>query len=335
MALRTTTRRHRRYRPMLRLVGRRLLWTLPLMVLISVAVFALAALSPADSSSAFLGARDEFTGGSAREGVEALIAQPHWFQAWWQWVTTAFTGDLGYSTSGRMPVLDVVGARLPWTVLLMVIGLVLGIILAVPLAVLAALRRESLIARAISSSLWALSAVPAFLVALVLVGVLSLGLGWLPAGGLTDPGAGLSVTQVVRHLALPALAVGAAQLPWLGLHLQRALEEHLDSPATRAAQLRGVSETRVLTRHVLPSAAIPVLAIAGSRLPEVVAGAVIVEQVFSWPGLGRSLVAAALAQDFALLATTTVVFTAVAVLGGLLADLGLTLADPRTDPDEL
>lgn len=328
--------RQRRSRlPLLRLACRRLLWLLPLLVVISIAVFVLTAVSPADSSSAFLGVRDEFTGGSAREGVESLVSQPHWIPAWWRWAGAAVTGDLGYSTSGRMPVLDVVTARLPWTVLLMVVGLVLGAVLSVPLAVLAALRPGGLLERAIASSLWALSSVPAFLVAAVLMAVFALGPGWFPAGGLTDPGASVSVPQVVRHLGLPALAVAAAQLPWITLHLHRALVEHADSPATRAARLRGVSESRVLARHVLPSAAVPVLAIAGARLPEVVAGAVLVEQIFSWPGLGQSLVGAALARDFALLTATTLLLTAVAVVGGLLADVGLALLDPRTDPDEL
>jgi len=324
----------------LRLVRRRLLWAVPLMGAISLAVFALAAASPTDAAAAFLGARDEFTGGAARAGVEDVVAGAHasgahWAEAWWRWASGLVTGDLGVSTSARLPVADVVAARLPWTLLLMVLGLALGAAAAVPLALLAARRPHGLLARVLTSGLWALSAVPAFLVAMGLMAVLALGLGWLPTGGLTDAGAAVTPGQVARHLVLPVLAVALAQLPWITLHLHRAVTAQLRSPATEAARLRGVPEWQVLARHVLPTAAVPTLAIAGARLPEVVAGSVLVEEVFSWPGLGQSLVTAALAQDFALLAASTVLLSAVAVLGGLLADLCLVRIDPRTDPDAL
>lgn len=319
----------------LRLCLRRLAWAVPLMVTVSLAVFALAAISPTDAASAFLGGRDEFTGGSARAGVESLVAAPHWLAAWWDWATGVVSGDLGTSTVNRAPVGDVVAHRLPWTLLLMIVGLGVGATVSVPLALAAALRPRGVVARVLTAGLWGLSAVPAFLSAMVLIAVLSLTLGWLPAGGITDPGAPLDVSQVTRHLVLPALAVAVAQLPWITLHLHRALVEQLETTSTDAARLRGVAEWRVLLRHVLPSAAVPTLAIAGARLPEVVAGSVLVEEILSWPGLGRALVGAALAQDFALLAVATVLLTVVAILGGLLADLCLVAIDPRTDPHAL
>ena len=288
-----------------------------------------------DAASAFLGGRDEFTGGSARADVESLVAGPHWLSAWWHWGTGVVSGDLGTSTANRAPVGDVVAGRLPWTLLLMIVGLGVGGAVSVPLALAAALHPGGVVARTLTAGLWALSAVPAFLTAMVLIAVLSLTLGWLPAGGLTDPGAPLGVSQVARHLVLPALAVAVAQVPWITLHLHRALTEQLETTSTDAARLRGVPEWRVLLRHVLPAAAVPTLAVAGARLPEVVAGSVLVEEIFSWPGLGRALVGAALAQDFALLAVATVLLTLVAILGGLLADLCLVWIDPRTEPDAL
>ncbi|WP_432501027.1 ABC transporter permease [Kineococcus arenarius] len=307
----------------LRLAGRRLAWAVPLVAVLSLAVFALAAVSPTDAASAFLGANEEFTGGTSRADVERLVTGAPWPRAWAQWAAGLLTGDLGTSTTLRQPVADVVTGRLPWTLLLMVVGLAVGAAVSVPLALLAALRPHGPVARVLTGGVWALSAVPAFLSAVVLTGLLSLTLGWFPAGGLTDPGAPVTPDQVVRHLALPALAVALAQLPWITLHLHRAVTVQLRTTATDAARLRGVPERRVLVRHVLPTAAVPTLAVAGARLPEVVAGSVLVEEVFSWPGLGRALVQAALAQDFALLATTTVLLTVVAVLGGLLADLCL------------
>lgn len=319
----------------LRLAGRRVLWAVPLVALISLAVFALAAVAPTDAASAFLGANDEFTGGSARGDVERVVTGTHWLQAWWQWATGVVTGDLGVSTSNRGPAADVVVGRLPWTLLLMVVGLAVGGGVSVPLALVAALHPRGVVARILIGGMWALSAVPAFLCAMALMGLLSLALAWFPAGGLTDPGAPVTAAQVGRHLVLPVLAVALAQLPWITLHLHRAMTVQLRTTSTEAARLRGVPEWRVLLRHVLPTAAVPTLAIAGARLPEVVAGSVLVEEIFSWPGLGRALVQAALAQDFTLLAVSTVLLTVVAILGGLLADLCLVTIDPRTDPDAL
>lgn len=331
----TTLRAASRTTGALRLTGRRLAWALPLIVAISFAVFALAAAAPSDATAAFLGARDEFTGAAARHGVDALLGDGNWVQAWTQWGMDAVAGDLGWSTSARADVTAVVTARLPWTLLLMTLGLAVAAVAGVALALGAALRPHGLFARGLTAVLWALSALPSFLVAMTLTGVFALGFGWFPAGGLTDPGAPVTPEQIARHLVLPVLAVALSQLPWITLHLHRATTDQLYTTATEAARLRGVPEWRVLARHVLPTAAVPTLAIAGARLPEVVAGSVLVEEIFGLPGLGQSLVDAALAQDLALLAAATVFLTVVALLGGLLADLALVRIDSRTDPDAL
>ncbi|EME55791.1 ABC transporter [Rhodococcus ruber BKS 20-38] len=310
-------------------------WSVPLVVAISFAVFALAAVAPTDATAAFLGARDEFTGSAARHGVDALLGDRDWVQAWARWSLNAMAGDLGWSSSARADVTGVVAARLPWTLLLMTLGLAVAATSSVALTIVAALRPTSLFAQGLTAVLWVLSALPSFLVAMTLTAVFALGFGWFPAGGLTDPGAPVTPDQVMRHLSLPVLAVALSQLPWITLHLHRAITGQLRTTATEAARLRGVAEWRVLARHVLPTAAVPTLAIAGARLPEVVAGSALVEQIFGLPGLGQGLVQAALAQDLALLAAATVLLTVVALLGGLLADLALVRIDPRTDPDAL
>lgn len=314
------------------LILRRLSWAMPLLVAISLGIFALAWLAPTDAATGFLGSNEEFTSGASRDNVENLIGQQNWAVAWFSWVGSALTGEFGWSTSHRAPVADVVLARLPWTALIMTAGLVVTAVVSIILAFLTALRPKNPVFRSTVAGLWAISAVPSFLVSLGLVALFAIGLGWLPAGGLTDVGADLSVSQVLTHMALPTVAVAVSHLPWMTLHLHEAVSAQLRDPAVVSARGRGMSESWIVFRQVLPGALIPVLAIAGARLTEVVAGAAIVEQIFSWPGLGQSLIEAALAQDFALLATTGILLTAVALAGGLLADLALVTLDPRIDP---
>ena len=327
----------RRGRPaaIMRLILRRLGWLVPLLVALSLLVFALAELSPADASSAFLGSQDEFTSGAGRQGVEQAIAQLPWWQTWLRWLAGLVTGDLGYSMSARLPVVDVIAARLPWTLLLMGGGLLLGFAVSIPLAVVAARRPGQLVSRMLDMVMWVVSAVPPFLIGLGLIAVFSLSLRALPAGGISTPGMPGGIADTVRHLILPVTAVAIGQLPWITLHLRKALVEASGDPGVRAARLRGVPERTVFARHILPTAMIPVLAITGARLTEVIAGSVLVEQIFSWPGLGQSLVSAALAQDFPLLGVVSMLLAAMALIGGLLADVALVWLDPRTDPHEL
>ncbi|MFB9621265.1 ABC transporter permease [Brooklawnia cerclae] len=317
------------------LVVRRLGWLIPLLAALSLLVFALAELSPVDATAAFLGSRDEFVSAGGRANVEQAVTQLPWWQAWLQWIGGILTGDPGYSMSARMPVADVVSARLPWTVLLMITGLALGFAISIPLAMMAARRPHGLVSQVLDRVMWVIAAVPPFLVGLTLVAVFALGLRLLPSGGTSTPGMPATATELVRHMVLPAGAVAVGQLPWITLHLRKALIETSGDPGVRAARLRGVPEWRVLGRHILPGAMIPVLAITGARLTEVIAGSVLVEQIFSWPGLGQSLVNAALAQDFPLLGVVSMLLAAIALVGGIMSDVALALLDPRTDPREL
>lgn len=314
------------------LVARRLTWTAPMLVAISLGIFALAALSPADATSGFLGANEEFASGDSRDNVAGLLTAGNWLQSWSEWAGSALAGNPGWSTVYRTPVAEVIASRLPWTVLIMAFGLAMAAVVSIAVALGIARRPGHPVSRTVAAGLWTVSAVPSFLVTLGLMGVLALGLGWLPAGGLTDAGADLSVAQIAAHMVLPTLAVAVSQLPWMTLHLQESLVGQLRGPTVAAARVRGLSETTILVRHVLPTASIPVLAIAGTRLPEIVAGAALVELVLSWPGLGQSLIDAALAGDLALLATTGLLLTALSLLGGLVADIALVGIDPRVDP---
>lgn len=314
-----------------RLVGRRVLTGAVTLMVVTAVIFALADAAPFDPVAAYLGAADEWADANTRARItEMLGADRSWWQHWWAWVTAAPTGDLGWSAVYRQPVAAVLAARLPWTLLVGAVGLAGAVVWSSLLAIIAVRRPFGAVDRIITAMATVLAGTPAFLVGLALIGVVAVGWQLLPAGGLVSPGAPLTVGQVLRHLWLPAAALAVSMLPWLLLHLREALVTVYASAAVSGARSRGVSEPHVLLRHVLPSAVMPMVTVIAARLPELITGAVLVEAVFGWPGLGQAMVTAATSVDYPLMATVTVVAGVVVITGNLIADLTQWRLDLRT-----
>ncbi|MFF5970473.1 ABC transporter permease [Streptomyces sp. NPDC012769] len=320
---------------MARMTGRRALAAVPVLLGVTLAVFAVAAASPFDPVKAYAG-----TAGltASQEHLDQLRANlgvdRPWFGRWWQWLTHAVTGDLGDSSVMRQPVADVIAERVGWSALLAATAFLVAITLGTALGVLAGRRRGGLLDRAVSSAAYTLEAAPAFWLGLLAIWFFSLKLGALPAGGLTDT-ASETVTagQVATHLVLPALVLGISQLPWFFLYVRQGVGDALEEDPVRGARARGLAERTVLTGHALRSGMLPMLTLVGSRVPELITGALLVETVFSWPGIAAATVQAAVSVDFPLLAALTVLATAAVLLGNLLSDLLYGLADPRVGFD--
>ncbi|GAA1922430.1 ABC transporter permease [Arthrobacter gandavensis] len=327
-------RRRRRLRQTRVIVLRRLGLGMPVAVGVSLLVFLLASISPFDPLAAYLGDRFAQTSAEQREVLsESLGLGTSWIQAWWHWVTSALSGDLGYSRVFRQPVASVISERLPWTLLVAGTGLLLAAVGSLLLAARCARRPGGLLDRITAAAATLLQGLPPFVISLGLLMVFALALGLLPGGGLSDPGTEPTAGQVLRHMILPVTATALSQLPWLALSLRASTREALASDAVRGALLRGLSERTVVRRHVMPAALAPFIAVLGTRLPEVIVGAVLVETVFSWPGLAAAVVSSAQALDFALLAALTVLTTAAVLAGSLIADLLYVWIDPRVSAD--
>ncbi|WP_141692347.1 ABC transporter permease [Nocardia brasiliensis] len=317
-----------------RLIVRRLIVAVPLAGAVSLAVFALAAASPFDPLDAYLGAHGDGFDEAQRAALrERLGLDRSWFDAWWSWLGDLMRGELGTSRSYRQPVAEVLAERLPWSVLLGVLGGAVALVLAAALGAWAGLRRDGFADRIISASAVVLQSVPPFVLTLGAVLVFATTLRWFPASGLTDPGGGVGVGSTARHLVLPAVLLGVTQLPWLVLGLRETVANSLDSDAVTGARARGLPWRVIAFRHVLPVSVAPFFALCGARLPELVVGATVIETVFSWPGVGAATVTAARALDFPLLAALTLLVTAVVLLGNLAADAIGVAIDPRIDAD--
>ncbi|MGY1823998.1 ABC transporter permease [Geodermatophilus sp. SYSU D00079] len=326
--------RRTRARAAARMAARRLLVVVPVVAAVSLGVFAAAAASPFDPLAGYLGDRYLTTTQAVQDRIaEELGTGQPWYVQYGRWLAELLAGDLGTSRSFGQPVADVVAERLPWTLLLVGVALAVAVVLALALGTWTAHRRGGLVDRVVTPVCLVLQAVPPFVVALAAVAVLGLGLAWLPVAGLTDAGAELSAGQVARHLALPALVLASSQVPWLLLNVRQSLLGALTEDHVQAARSRGLRERTVVLRHALPTALLPFVTLLGARLPELVVGAVLVEEVFSWPGLAQAVVTSAVELDFPLLAFLTLLTTLAVLLGSLLADLAYVLLDPRVAAD--
>lgn len=320
---------------MARMAGRRALFAVPVLLVVTFGVFAVAAASPFDPVKAYAG-----TAGltASQENLDQLRAnlgadQPL-VPRWWNWLTGAVTGDLGDSSVMRQPVADVIGERIGWSVLLAATAFAVAVLLGTALGVLAARRQGGWLDRCVSSTAYTLEAAPAFWLGLLAIWFFALELDVLPAGGLTDTASDtVTAGQVATHLVLPALVLGISQLPWFFLYVRQGVAHALDEDPVRGARARGLRGRTVLLGHALRSGMLPMLTLIGSRVPELITGALLVETVFSWPGIAAATVQAATSVDFPLLAALTVLATAAVLLGNLLSDLLYGLADPRVGFD--
>ncbi|WP_344260007.1 ABC transporter permease [Streptomyces sodiiphilus] len=320
---------------MARLTGRRLLAAVPVLLTVTFGVFAVAAASPFDPVRQYVGGDAVGASQETLDQLRANLAQAGSFvDQWWLWLGSAVTGELGHSQTMRQPVAQVITERLGWSVLLCAVAFAVAVVLGTTLGVAAARRPGGLVDRCVTSLAYVLEAAPPFWVGLLAIWLFALQLGVLPAGGLTGTGDDtVTAGSLLRHLALPAAVLAASQLPWFVLYVRQGVGDALREDPVRGARARGLRERTVLLGHALRSGLLPVLTLIGTRVPELITGALLVETVFSWPGIASATVRAATASDFPLLAALTVLSALAVLAGNLLADLLYGLADPRVDHD--
>ncbi|GAA5052148.1 ABC transporter permease [Thermocatellispora tengchongensis] len=306
-------------------------FAVPVLVLVSVGMFALAQASPFDPVRQYLGERAAVTSPEVAEEIRRSWGLdrplPEQYTAW---LGNLLRGELGDSRTFHLPVAQVIAERIGWT--LLAVGAALVLMLAASLAVgtYAAWRQGSWIDRLIVGGAYANEAAPVFWLGLLVIWVFAVRLDWLPAGGLTDAAAAtVEPGDVLRHMVLPVTVLAISQSSWLVLYVRESVIGTLREDFVIGARARGLRERTVVVWHALRSALLPFLTLLGTRTPELVTGAILVETVFSWPGVAGASVRAALAVDFPLLAALTLLGTAAVLLGNLLADVAYTLADPR------
>lgn len=245
------------------------------------------------------------------------------------------SADLGASLAQRIPVRTIVGKALPHTVLLMSAALLAGFALGVVTGAWQASRAGTRVDRVAGRLSVALSALPDFWLALALLLVFAIRLRWFPVSGMVDQTmheylspAG-KLRDILWHLALPATTLALIIAAVVARHQRQALLDVLPDDYVRSARAKGLSERRVIMRHALRNALLPIITLLGLALPALVGGSVFVEYIFSWPGMGRVAIDALAQRDYPVVLGTTIVGSLLVVVGSLVADVLSAAVDPR------
>jgi peptide/nickel transport system permease protein len=314
---------------MIAILGRRIAGLILTLGAVSFLIFAIMDLLPGDPASIMLGTS------ATPETLAALrnefgLDQPLLFR-YGQWVAGVFSGDLGQSYTYGVPVAGLILERLAVTLPLAVLAILLSIVIAVPLGTLAAARRNG-IADIVATLFSQISiAVPAFWVALLLIILFSITLGLMPAGGF--PGWSAGFWPALRALMMPAVALALPQAGVLTRVTRSSVLETLHEDFTRTARAKGLSASAVLWQHAVPNALVPILTILGLQFTFLVAGAVLVENVFNLPGLGRLALQALSQRDIMVMQDVVLFFAALVIVMNFLVDMSYLAVDPRLRKD--
>ena len=315
----------------LRYVVRRLLQVLPAVAAIFVVTFGVIQLAPGDPVTAVAsGNGDEayFEFMRSKYGLDRPLPQQ-----FGTYVGNVLRGDLGTSFGQGRSVSELIRERLPATLLLMGTALVVSSLGGIVLGLLAARRPFGALDLGFSTLSLMGYALPIFWLAQLALLTLAFRAGWFPVQGMTDARAGFTgwtaVTDVVHHLALPGLVLAVSELALVARVTRTGLIQQGGEDYVRTARAKGLSPGRSTTRHALPNALLPVITVIGSRIGTLFSGAVLVETVFGWPGLGRLLLDAANTRDHPILLGLVLLVAFSVVLANLVTDLVYGVVDPR------
>ena len=304
---------------------RRILATIPVMVVVALFVFALLHLSPGDP--AVIVAGDTATlDDIARIRQKLGLDQPLYVQ-FATWVWGLLHGDLGISIFTNLPVSKLIGQRVEPTLTLTISTLLVSVLAAVPMGVLAAWKAGSWIDRVVMVFAVLGFSVPVFVLAYLLIYVFAISTDLLPVQGFVPIGGGLG--PFFSHLVMPTLALGMVFAALIARMTRASMLDVLAQDYIRTAQAKGLANDKVLIGHALKNAAVPIATIIGIGVAALISGVVVTETVFAIPGLGRLTVDAILRRDYPIIQGIILVFSSAYVLINLLVDLSYTFLDPR------
>jgi peptide/nickel transport system permease protein len=310
---------------MIALLSRRLAGLVITLLVVSLVIFAVMDLLPGDPASIMLGTS------ASPETLAALrhelgLDQPLILR-YGQWLAGVFSGNLGQSYTYGVPVAGLIFERLAVTLPLALMAIVLSVLIALPLGVLAASRRGGILDTIATIFSQVSIAVPAFWVALLLIILFSTTLGLMPSGGF--PGWRSGFLPALQALVMPAVALALPQAGVLTRVARSAVLDTMHEDFARTALAKGLSRSTVLWRHIVPNALVPILTILGLQFTFLVAGAVLVENVFNLPGLGRLAFQALSQRDIIVMQDVVLFFAALVIVMNFIVDLSYLAIDPR------
>ena len=311
---------------MLTYILKRVLSTVPVMVIVAVLVFLLLRLAPGDPAAVIAGDY------ASAEDVERIRTQlglndPMFVQLW-RWILQLASGDLGTAIFSKKPVMELIGQRIEPTLLLSLCTIVFAVAVAVPLGTIAAWKSGSLIDRFVMFFSVGGFSVPVFVLAYCLIYVLAMQLKILPVQGYKSP-FDHGLLTFLRHMVLPVMALSVIFISLIARMTRASVMEVLEEDYVRTARAKGQSEWKILMKHAVRNAAVPIVTVIGVGIALLIGGVVVTESVFNIPGLGRLVLDAVLARDYPVIQGLILFFSFIYILINLLIDLSYTLFDPR------
>lgn len=321
--------------PILTYALRRILQAIPIMLLIMVGSFLLIKMAPGDTVDALVGDM----GGADPAFVARLRAEygldESVFVQLWRYLMKLAQLDFGWSYVYEQPVLTVLMARLGNTMLLMVASLTVAFVFGITLGAFAARRAYSLTDNAISTLGLVFYAMPSFFLSLLMILVFSVKLGWLPVGGIRTIGAfktgWADVIDVARHLVMPTAALSLIYLAFYMRLMRTSVLEVMDLDFVRTARAKGAGDFRLMVHHVMRNALLPVVTLLGLQFSTVLGGSVVIETIFSLPGLGQLAYTSVIKRDLNMLMGIVALSSVIVVIVNVLTDLVYAWLDPRIE----
>ena len=307
---------------------RRVLQSVIVILIVTVMTFALLRAIPGNPAIAILGPNSFRNPGAIRQFDQQYGFDLPWYSQYWLWLRHLLAGNLGFSWKLNQSVASLLGTHLPKTIFLVGISTILALVLAIPIGVIQAVRRNKFIDHFFNGFSTVFYAMPAFLLGILLILVFAIKIPIFPPEGPQGEGLGALFTNF-NALVLPIISLTLITLALFSRYMRSSVLDNLTEDYVRTAKAKGASERRVLIRHVLRNSLIPIATLLGLSLPGIIAGALITESVFNYPGMGYLFYQAALNSDYPILLGITIVVAVATVVGSLLADIAYAVLDPR------
>lgn len=307
---------------------RRFLIAIPVLLGVTVINFIIMRLAPGNPVDMLVNPKLPEAAFEAKK-IELGLHEPAYVQ-YFSWLKNMILhGDLGYSMITYQPVTDMIAAKLGPTLLLMGTALIIGLIIAIPIGILSATKQYSWLDYTFVTGSFLGISIPHFFFGLLLIYVFSIQLGILPSGGMTAVGSSGSLGEIVKHMILPVTVLTLTVAGRNIRYVRASMLEILEQDYLRTARAKGLREALVINRHAMRNALIPIVTVIGLEIPLLFGGAVVIEQIFSWPGLGQMTMSAIMSRDYSTIMGLNLVAAVVVIISNLLTDIAYAFVDPR------
>lgn len=315
---------------MLSYILRRTLTAIPLLLGITVISFVIIQMAPGDPASLLMD--PNISAADKEKFIEKYGLNDPIHVQYLKWLGNMVQGDFGTSLIRKgTPVIELIMNRLPNTLLLMVVSSLIALLISIPFGIISATKRYSKLDYSLTVASFLGLATPNFWLGLILIMVFAVHLKWFPTGGVATLNAPFSIWDRIHHLIMPAFVLASADMASLTRYTRSSMIEVINQDYIRTARAKGFSERKVIYKHGLKNGLISIITIFGLMIPGFIGGAVVVEQVFGWPGLGKLFFDSAFQRDYPVVMALTVISAVFVVIGNLIADILYAIFDPRIE----